>query len=115
MDKQLQDLQSKLEAAVQRADTEGVEFWFARDLQSPLGYARWENSQTAIQRVMESCEAADHAVSDHFRGVTKMVELGSGSKRKIDDCMLPRSFNFVQAKAAQECVRQGGGICKLCE
>lgn len=79
MDKQLQALQHNLEAVVQRADADGIEFWFARDLQAPLGYARWENFQTAIQRAMESCVASGHAASDHFRGVTKMVELGCGA------------------------------------
>jgi DNA-damage-inducible protein D len=53
MDKQLHTLQHNLEAAVQRADAEGIEFWFARDLQAHLGYARWENFQTAIQRAVE--------------------------------------------------------------
>ncbi len=48
MDKQLQTLQLNLETAVQRADAEGIEFWFARDLQVLLGYARWENFQTAV-------------------------------------------------------------------
>jgi DNA-damage-inducible protein D len=88
MDKQLHHLQQNLEAAVQRADTDGIEFWFARDLQTPLGYARWENFQTAINRAIDSCEASGHGASDHFCGVTKMVELGSGSQRNIDDFML---------------------------
>lgn len=65
MDKQLQILQHNLEAAVQRADAEGIEFWFAR----------WENFQTAINRAIESCEATGHKASDHFRGVTKMVAM----------------------------------------
>lgn len=43
-----------------------------------LGYARWGNFQTAIQRATESCVASGHAVSDHFRGVTKMVIHGKG-------------------------------------
>ena len=90
MDKQLQALQHNLEAAVQRADADGIEFWFARDLQAPLGYARRENFQTTIQRAMESCEASGHAASDHFRGVTKLIVHGKGGERESEDFMLTR-------------------------
>jgi DNA-damage-inducible protein D len=47
-----------------------LEFWFARDLQEPLGYARWENFLTAIQRAINSCKTTGYEAEHHFRGVT---------------------------------------------
>ena len=58
-----------------------LEFWFARDLQEPLGYARWENFLSAIQRAIESCKTTGYEPGHHFRGVTKLITLGSGVER----------------------------------
>lgn len=76
----------------------GVEFWFARDLMEPLGYARWENFQTVIQRAITSCQTTDFEPNDHFRGVTKMVKLGSGAERAVDDFMLTRYACYLIAQ-----------------
>ena len=66
----------------------GIEFWFARDLQYLLGYSKWDNFVKVITKAKISCETTGHQVSDHFADVGKMVELGSGSRREIDEVML---------------------------
>lgn len=78
--------------------SENVEVWFARDLQKLLGYARWENFQVAIGRAVESCKQQNVNVDDHFREVTKMVSLGSGAQRPVQDFMLTRYACYLIAQ-----------------
>ncbi len=63
---------------IENEQKEKVEIWFARELQTILGYARWENFVVAINRAVESSKTQGINMDDHFREVTKMVELGSG-------------------------------------
>ncbi len=69
---------------------EGVEYWLARDLQELLEYSEWRNFVKVIEKAKDACKNSKQAVSDHFVDVSKMVRLGSGSERKIDDLMLIR-------------------------
>ncbi|CEN51807.1 Putative DNA-damage-inducible protein D (fragment) [Capnocytophaga canis] len=75
-----------------------IEVWYARELQSVLGYARWENFLVAIHRAIDSCKTQNINVDDHFREVTKKVSLGSGSQRSIQDFMLTRYACYLIAQ-----------------
>ena len=84
--------------AVVHKEDDNVEFWYARELMSLLGYERWENFEKTIKRAMGSCETSGMNISDHFREVTKLVQLGSGSKRAIKDYMLTRYACYLIAQ-----------------
>ena len=91
-------LTARFDELSQSLPDEGIEFWFARDLMEPLGYARWENFTTAINRAIESCKSTGYDELDHFRGVTKMVKLGSGAGRSVEDFMLTRYACYLIAQ-----------------
>ena len=94
----MQKMQRQFDELAHHIPDGNIEFWFARELQEPLGYARWENFAKAIDRAVESCQTAGYEPSDHFRGVTKMVALGSGAQRKIEDIMLTRYACYLIAQ-----------------
>lgn len=79
-------------------DGSTMEVWYARELQSVCGYARWENFAVAINRAKESCKSQKISIEDHFRDVTKMVSLGSGSEREIEDVLLTRYACYLIAQ-----------------
>lgn len=68
----------------------GEEFWYARELQIALEYTEWRNFTKVIDKAVTSCKGSENAVSDHFVDVNKMVDIGSGAERTIDDYELSR-------------------------
>lgn len=76
--------------SIKHVDENGIEFWYARELQTALEYAQWRRFEESIDRAKVACEASGIEVTDHFADVGKMVSLGSGSERKIADVKLSR-------------------------
>ncbi len=68
----------------------GEEYWLARELQPVLEYAQWRRFSEAIERAKLACKNSGFVVDDHFADVGKMVDIGSGAEREIDDVMLSR-------------------------
>lgn len=68
----------------------GEEFWYARELQLALEYSEWRNFNNTIEKAKTACATSGFDVQDHFVDVNKMVEIGSGAERKIDDIVLSR-------------------------
>jgi DNA-damage-inducible protein D len=89
-------LHTNFEKAVQ--DAEGVDCWRARDLQVLLGYEQWRNFEPVIAKAMEACENSGHGIEDHFARARKMVDLGSGAQREVDDMILTRYACYLIAQ-----------------
>ena len=95
-------MQSQFDAlARSHADMPEVEFWFARDMQEPLGYARWENLITAIQRVIEPCRITGSDAEHHFRGVTILIKLGRNAKRPVHEGRRRPPMSTVSTKKSE--------------
>lgn len=77
---------------------EGIECWSAREMQEILGYSKWENFIKVIEKSKTSCDNAGEQSTDHFADVGKMVIIGSGAERQINDIALSRYACYLIAQ-----------------
>lgn len=83
---------------IKHIDENGVEFWYARELMEVLQYTKWQNFEKIIGKAKEACKNSDISVKDHFTDVSKMVQIGSGAKRKQIDYKLTRYACYLIAQ-----------------
>lgn len=98
MDKQLPMPGSQSFEQLKQSNEHGAEYWSARDLQPMLGYSQWRRFEDAVKRAMTSCEASGNSAGDHFAGVGKMIEVGKGGQRKVEDYHLSRFACYLIAQ-----------------
>ncbi|MDR1276718.1 MAG: DNA damage-inducible protein D [Candidatus Accumulibacter sp.] len=83
---------------MKKTNAHGAEYWSARDLQPLLGYSQWRRFEQAIGRAVSSCKSSGNPPENHFAGVGKMVDIGSGSSRTVDDYHLSRFACYLIAQ-----------------
>lgn len=93
----IQSLTNNFEGHVNKTD-DGLEFWFARDLQHLLGYSKWENFLNVINKAKTSCEVSGHDCQDHFPDIRKTIPVPNGGEKEIDDYMLTRYACYLIAQ-----------------
>ncbi len=96
----IHELNTTLERRMRRETATGTEFWLARDLQSIFGYVHWANFERVIHKAMMACEAAGHAVDDHFLRLEKIEDISARRSLKVTDYALTRYACYLVAQSA---------------
>ncbi len=88
--------------SIRKTNEHGQDYWSAREMQTTLGYAKWEKFSPVIEKAKQACVNSQQKVSDHFLHVGKMVDIGSSAQREIEDILLSRyaCYLIVRRSAA---------------
>ncbi|MDP1527128.1 MAG: DNA damage-inducible protein D [Rhodocyclaceae bacterium] len=96
--KQLPTLGDKSFESIKLSNEHGAEYWSARDLQVLLGYSQWRRFEQAIERAVSSCQQSGNKPDYHFAGAGKMIKVGKGGQRDVDDYHLSRFACYLIAQ-----------------
>lgn len=96
--RKIAQLTDAFDAVVQLASEGNVEFWYARDLMERLGYYKWQNFVEVIDKAKVACINSGVPLENHFTDVSKMVRIGSGAERPVEDVMLTRYACYLIAQ-----------------
>lgn len=105
--KQLPTLGANSFESIKQSNEHGAEYWSARDLQFLLGYSQWRRFEQAIERAMTSCRQSGNKPAYHFAGVGKMIELGKGGQREVDDYHLSRFACYLVVQSWINAMQMG--------
>lgn len=97
----------KLET-LRKTAPDGSESWMARDVQSALAYDTWRGFTAVIERGQQASASAGVDPAKHFVQTSKMVSLGSGAQRQLDDWFLSRYACYVLAMNGDPAKREVG-------
>ena len=103
--------------SIKHVNEYGVEFWYARELQTALEYKQWRRFENIINKAKDACQNSGNDVSDHFANVGKMVDIGSGATRTREDYELSRyaCYLIVQngdSRKKSNCIRSDLFCCE---
>lgn len=93
----IESVNESLFESIKHVNEYGQEYWTARELQPVLEYVEWRKFKASIVKAMDACETSNGKVSDHFVGAAKMVQLGSGAEREVEDFHLSRYACYLIA------------------
>ncbi len=83
---------------IKHVDENGVEFWYARELQTVLDYKEWRKFNGVIEKAKAACQNSGISAFEHFVGADKMVQIGSGAYREQIDYKLTRYACYLIAQ-----------------
>lgn len=81
--------------SIRHVNDYGEDFWYAQELLSVLKYSEYRNFKKVIEKSMVACDSSENSIANHFVDLNKMVIVGSGAERQVDDYALSRYASDV--------------------